>query len=438
MQTPPPTIAVRKRRSCFPSFLSPLIYLLLGALAARAEDRYDALGRLVEQGEPPARFLYDADGNRVATIRGGSQEGVVEHHLVDGLSPSGFQQRIATVGGSSRLLRYLHGHQPVAAQAGEDEAEYVLADGHGSTRMLVAGGGRVYDAFGVPLLPGILPAGHGYAGEWQEPLSGVESLRARDYAPALGRFLTPDPFEGVDSDPRTLHRYVYCRSDPVNGRDPSGRSTLGDLLTGLSVRLYLGAQGGGALATAAGAGMASLTAAAIVHDPEEFVAAMESPSAAAGILGEDLRFIAFCGRRTANFITGYATAQWRIKPVVEEILAEAGLRIRQWDEAAVVGFRGSVARGYKGPHKGNDPFDPGRFDVDAFIVSDKLAAGIPKVRGARFVTAGNHLPLATEQARIDQELRSRLPGLKKAPFSFRVFTLEEYLSKVPEGRLVGE
>jgi hypothetical protein len=42
------------------------------------------------------------------------------------------------------------------------------------------------------------------------------------------------------------------------------------------------------------------------------------------------------------------------------------------------GYRGSLARGKKGAHKGGGPFDPNDFDVDAFIVDDKLAATVPK------------------------------------------------------------
>ncbi|MFU1794158.1 hypothetical protein ACM1RC_09840 [Paenibacillus azoreducens] len=36
-----------------------------------------------------------------------------------------------------------------------------------------------------------------------------------------------------------------------------------------------------------------------------------------------------------------------------------------------------MATGQKGPHKGNAPFDPTDFDIDAFIVSDKLASRFP-------------------------------------------------------------
>jgi hypothetical protein len=44
------------------------------------------------------------------------------------------------------------------------------------------------------------------------------------------------------------------------------------------------------------------------------------------------------------------------------------------DPDAMIGFRGSLANGRKGPQKGNAPWNPDEFDVDAFIVSDVLAS----------------------------------------------------------------
>jgi hypothetical protein len=35
-----------------------------------------------------------------------------------------------------------------------------------------------------------------------------------------------DDYEGVNSQPATLHKYLYAHADPVNGIDPSGRFTL--------------------------------------------------------------------------------------------------------------------------------------------------------------------------------------------------------------------
>jgi RHS repeat-associated protein len=48
-------------------------------------------------------------------------------------------------------------------------------------------------------------------------------LRARYYNPNTGRFLSRDPEDGVPTDPKTLHKYLYAGGDPVNAIDPTGR-----------------------------------------------------------------------------------------------------------------------------------------------------------------------------------------------------------------------
>ena len=61
-----------------------------------------------------------------------------------------------------------------------------------------------------------------------------------------------------------------------------------------------------------------------------------------------------------------------VKQKVKNILEDFKEKIRKIDPDAQIGFRGSVATGHKGPHKGNAPFDPNDFDIDVFIKSDKL------------------------------------------------------------------
>ena len=58
-------------------------------------------------------------------------------------------------------------------------------------------------------------------------------LRARGYDPQIGRFISADPFEGRQRDPRSLNRYSYAHGDPVGGTDPTGWMTLGEIGTTL-------------------------------------------------------------------------------------------------------------------------------------------------------------------------------------------------------------
>lgn len=54
-------------------------------------------------------------------------------------------------------------------------------------------------------------------------------LRARYLNPDTGRFWTMDVYEGVNSDPLSLHRYLYAACNPVNAHDPSGQMTVSEL-----------------------------------------------------------------------------------------------------------------------------------------------------------------------------------------------------------------
>jgi len=50
--------------------------------------------------------------------------------------------------------------------------------------------------------------------------------RARLYNVNTGRFQTMDTYQGNNEDPLSLHKYLYCQADPVNGVDPNGHITV--------------------------------------------------------------------------------------------------------------------------------------------------------------------------------------------------------------------
>ncbi len=52
-------------------------------------------------------------------------------------------------------------------------------------------------------------------------------FKARFYDPELGRFLSEDPFEGVQDVPPSLHAYLYAFGNPTAYLDPSGQCVLG-------------------------------------------------------------------------------------------------------------------------------------------------------------------------------------------------------------------
>ncbi|HKQ36941.1 MAG TPA: RHS repeat-associated core domain-containing protein, partial [Verrucomicrobiae bacterium] len=60
------------------------------------------------------------------------------------------------------------------------------------------------------------------AGEQFDRHLGLYYLRARYMNPNTGRFWSMDAFEGNQTDPISLHKYVYATDNPVNIVDPSG------------------------------------------------------------------------------------------------------------------------------------------------------------------------------------------------------------------------
>ncbi|MFC1677853.1 RHS repeat domain-containing protein [Planctomycetota bacterium] len=62
-----------------------------------------------------------------------------------------------------------------------------------------------------------------FTGQWLDEEIGQYYLRARMYDPAMMRFTTRDPVLGKQQNPLTLHKYLYCMSDPANKIDPDGK-----------------------------------------------------------------------------------------------------------------------------------------------------------------------------------------------------------------------
>ena len=75
--------------------------------------------------------------------------------------------------------------------------------------------------------------------------SGNDYALARSYASTNGRFLSPDPLEGIVGDPQSWNRYAYVENDPIDLTDPSGQG-FGGWLINLLFNLLGGAIGNAA------------------------------------------------------------------------------------------------------------------------------------------------------------------------------------------------
>jgi len=191
---------------------------------------YDLENHLTSMNGGTVAIIYDGDGNRVAKAVGG----VTTQYLVDDLNPTGYSQVVEEVVNGAVTRQYTYGLQRISENQPISNvwtSSFYGYDGSGSVRQLTNSAGVVtdeyeYDAYGNSFTKsGTTPNNYLYRGEQYDSDLGLYYLRARYYNPNTGRFLSRDPNAGYIDLPATLHKYLYAGGDPINGIDPTGRTT---------------------------------------------------------------------------------------------------------------------------------------------------------------------------------------------------------------------
>ena len=119
---------------------------------------------------------------------------------------------------------YIYGNGRIAQV--NTGTEYFLGDALGSVRQLTNNSGAVtyasmYDPYGVTTqASGASQTAYGFTGEYTS--NDLVYLRARHYAPSMGRFLTRDTWGGNANLPMSYNKWAYVGGNPVNLTDPSG------------------------------------------------------------------------------------------------------------------------------------------------------------------------------------------------------------------------
>ncbi|MGW1910837.1 ricin-type beta-trefoil lectin domain protein [Streptomyces sp. NPDC002076] len=196
---------------------------------------YDPEGRTATVTNPSgthnytSKYLYDADGNlleQTSATDGTDKTRIL--YLFGGTEQITLNVSAKTWTG----LRYYAGPDgTTVTRSSTGTVSYQIANGQGTAETAIDAGSlavtrRYYDPYGNPR--GTKPAtwvsadeNHGYLGQPTDATTGLDLLGARNYDPALGRFLTPDPiFEA--GDPNQMGGYTYAGDNPATGSDPSG------------------------------------------------------------------------------------------------------------------------------------------------------------------------------------------------------------------------
>jgi RHS repeat-associated protein len=194
---------------------------------------YDLANRLktTTLGNSTATYSYDGEGKRLQTSTGNGAN--AKTNFLWDVSHALPQLALERNGNDALQRQYLYGLQRIRQTVGT--ASYYHSDGLGSVSNLTSDTGASqralsYEPFGqVRTNTGSGPSTFlKFTGEYEDP-TGLYHLRARQYDPSIGRFLTRDP-AGVG------HSYAYADNMPTVFGDPSGLvfGPLGDWLRGHS------------------------------------------------------------------------------------------------------------------------------------------------------------------------------------------------------------
>ncbi|TXH67826.1 MAG: RHS repeat-associated core domain-containing protein [Thiothrix sp.] len=183
-------------------------------------------------------YTYNAEGIR--TQQGNATQSTT--YLID--QNRDYAQVVAEYESAGLKKSYSYGDDLVSQTEGT-ATHYYHYDGLGSTRALSDTSGTLtdtyaYDAFGDVLSQtGTTDNTYRFTGEQYDASLDQYYLRARYYDQGVGRFTQQDSWMGDNSDPITLHKYLYANSDPVNHTDPSGQFGLASLSISMNLHSSL-------------------------------------------------------------------------------------------------------------------------------------------------------------------------------------------------------
>jgi RHS repeat-associated protein len=189
---------------------------------------------------PATTYGYDQAGNLISVER--PKEGATsEIKDIDAYNGEGLRAS-QTVSGTTSYMAwdtaesiplilsdgtnsYIYGVDglPIEQINGAEKAQYLHHDQAGSTQFISSETGTTEAAYSytpdgaVEEHIGTATTPFGYDGQYTNSDTGLIYLRARNYDPATGQFLSVDPLDAISGEP-----YAYADDNPLNASDPTG------------------------------------------------------------------------------------------------------------------------------------------------------------------------------------------------------------------------
>jgi RHS repeat-associated protein len=179
--------------------------------------------KAVQSGTTVQTNAYDADGNRVQQVAGGS----TFTYSYPGLNI--LYEKNVTGTTTSITKHFYAGGLQVAKMVGI-AIYYLHQDALGGTRL------ETTSTATVKFSSNYVPYGNNYGvsgkevfmytGKLFDSATGLYYYGARYYDTTTGRFVTQDSFGGKPTDPQSLNRYIYARDNPEKMMDSNGHMAL--------------------------------------------------------------------------------------------------------------------------------------------------------------------------------------------------------------------
>ncbi|MFJ3235676.1 polymorphic toxin-type HINT domain-containing protein [Streptomyces sp. NPDC086787] len=171
----------------------------------RSGYHYDDAGNLIARTDDGKTTLYL--GSDQLTLTDGTVTAANRYYT---LADAPTAVRTATAGTSGSKLSYQ------TADPQGTATDDITADTLTVTRRPVTPFGETRGT-----APTAWPGDHGFVGGTIDQTTGLTNIGAREYDPALGRFISPDALLNT-ADPQSFNGYAYADNSPVTFSDPTG------------------------------------------------------------------------------------------------------------------------------------------------------------------------------------------------------------------------